>query len=260
MDRRSFLTRTGIAGTAAFGGITRISHAAESDRRDYYELRQYHLETAEQKTVMDIFLKEAFIPAVNRLDIKPVGVFQSSEENSPVYVLLRHRTVDSCVSTTQKLLADQTFINQGKLFLEAPAANPAYKRMESSLLVAFSGIPHLETPITSEGRVFQLRMYESPSIITGQKKIEMFNRGELGIFRKTGLNPVFFGESLLGSKMPNLTYMLVFKSMEEQKANWQRFVEDPDWQRLRSIPEYADKKILCGITNIPLVPMGCSQV
>jgi hypothetical protein len=260
MDRRSFLTRAGITGTAALGGITRISHAAESDGHDYYELRRYLLETAKQQEAMNIFLKNAFIPAANRLGIEPVGVFRTPEEISPLYVLLRHRTVNSCVTLTEKLLTDKTFMSQGKSFLESQAENPGYQRMESSLLVAFSGIPKLQTPITSEGRVFQLRMYESPSIITGQKKIEMFNQSELDIFRKTGLNPVFFGESLLGSKMPNLTYMLVFNSMEEQKANWQRFIADPDWQRLRAIPEYADDKILCGITNIALLPMECSQI
>ena len=73
------------------------------------------------------------------------------------------------------------------------------------------------------GRVFQLRTYESPSAKTGLKKIEMFNdAGEIRIFREVGLNPVFFGQTLIGSKMPNLTYMLGFKSMDEQKAAWGR--------------------------------------
>jgi hypothetical protein len=260
MDRRSFLTRTGIAASAALGGITRLSRAAESDERDYYELRRYHLDTTEQKAAFDYFMRHAAVPAFNRIGIKPVGIFQEPEKTSPVFVLLRHQSIEACVSMTQKLLADETFMTQGKSFLAAPAANPAYLRMESALMVAFSGIPHLEIPITSEGRVFQLRTYESPSIITGQKKIEMFNRGELEIFRKTGLNPVFFGETLVGSKMPNLTYMLVFNSTEEQKTSWGRFVNDPDWKKLKGKPDYADDKILCGITNISLIPADYSQI
>ncbi len=88
----------------------------------------------------------------------------------------------------------------------------------------------------------------------------MFNNGEIDIFRKTGLNPVFFGETLIGGKMPNLTYMLSFDSMEEQKAGWKRFVSSPEWKSLSSIPAYADKTILCGITNLNLKPMACSQL
>ena len=49
----------------------------------------------------------------------------------------------------------------------------------------------------------------SPSEKTGQKKIEMFNTGgELALFREVGMDPVFFGEALLGTRVPNLTYML----------------------------------------------------
>ncbi len=121
-------------------------------------------------------------------------------------------------------------------------------------------MPKLERPTEAEGRVFQLRTYESPSVKTGQKKIEMFNIGEIDIFRKTGLAPVFFGEALAGDKMPNLTYMLGFDSMEAQKAAWDRFRNDPDWKELSAKPEYANDAILCGITNIPLKPLGCSQV
>jgi hypothetical protein len=126
--------------------------------------------------------------------------------------------------------------------------------------VAFTGMPHLETPAKSESRIFQLRTYESPSIKAGQKKIEMFNTAELDIFRKTGLTPVFFGETLVGTNMPNLTYMLAFESTAEQEAAWKRFGSDPEWRKLRAIPEYANEKIIRGITNLPLRPAACSQI
>jgi hypothetical protein len=122
-------------------------------------------------------------------------------------------------------------------------------------------MPSLETPVTSPGRVLQLRIYESPSVKTGQKKIEMFNDGgEIAIFRRTGLHPVFFGESLVGAKMPNLTYMLAFESAEELKANWEKFIGDPEWKRLSKMPEYSDKVILSGITNLVLKPADYSQI
>jgi len=151
--------------------------------------------------------------------------------------------------------------SRGAEFLDAPADRPAFQRVESSLLLAFKGMPTLETPIRSPGRIFQLRIYESPSVKTGQKKIEMFNdAGEIDIFRRVGLHPVFFGETVIGSKMPNLTYMLVFESEAQLKENWSKFVSDPAWKRLSKMAEYADKSILSGITNLILKPAEYSQI
>lgn len=241
----------------------RATMAAQAQRgpaRDYFELRRYEIETEAQKGGMDAFLRDAAIPALNRIGIDSVGVFYPWEGFSPIYVLLRHKSLVSFATLTQRLSEDDEFLQAGAAFLDAPAESPAYKRMTSSLMAAFEGMPELEAPIKSSGRVFQLRTYESPSVKTGKKKIEMFNTAEIDIFRKTGLNPVFFGETLTGEKMPNLTYMLVFNDMDERQANWKRFGGSPEWQALRAIPEYADKKILCGITNLYLKPADYSQI
>jgi len=251
---------SGMTGVASLGALRAAADVETGFARDYYELRTYQIETEQQKTAFGRFMGDAAIPALNRIDISPVGVFQPPDEIGPIHVLLRHRALESVGIATYQLLADDEFLRKGAAVLDAPSTSPAYARVESSLMAAFTGMPHLETPASSEGRVFQLRIYESPSIKTGQKKIEMFNTAELAIFRKTGLNPVFFGETLVGAKMPNLTYMLGFDSVEEQKAAWKRFSSDPDWRKLRAMPEYADKKILCGITNLLLKAADCSQI
>lgn len=233
---------------------------AKERARDYYELRRYEIETKEQKAGFDAFAEHAAIPALNRLGVEPVGVFCPAEGLGPIYVLLPHKDIWSFLNLTAKLSTDQEFLDIGQAFLDAPAENPAYKRMESSLLVAFDGMQRLETPITSPGRVIQLRTYESSSVSAGQKKIEMFNNGEIDIFRKTGLHPVFFGETVAGDKMPNLTYMLVFKDDAEREANWKQFGSDPEWKALKSLPEYADRKIVSNITNLLLRPAPYSQI
>ena len=51
----------------------------------------------------------------------------------------------------------------------------------------------------------------------------MFNKGELAIFRRVGLTPVFFGETVVGGAKPTLTYLLVFPDDEGRKAAWNRF-------------------------------------
>jgi hypothetical protein len=290
MRRREFLAGTCAAGLASLAGgaavaqnepkrlpgesdaayrarVARIRSAeaasmARAPGRAYYELRRYEIETPEQKAGFDTFLAEAAIPALNRLGIKPVAVFYPEKDLSPIYVLLPHRNYLSFGTLTERLSQDQEFLQAGAAFIDAPADKPAYKNLETQLMLAFEGMPQLETPITSEDRVLQLRTYESPSERTGLKKIEMFNTAEIAIFRKVGLHPVFFGQTLAGTKMPNLTYMLGFADMAESKANWKKFGADPDWQKLRAIPEYMDKEIIRkgGITNLYLKPARYSQI
>ena len=231
------------------------------NEREFYELRQVIVENEGQKKQVDTFLKDVAIPALNRIGMKPVGVFYPAEGLSPIYVLLRHKNMESFLNMSNLLASDSEFLSKGADFLNAPASAPAFKRMESALLLSFKGMPQMETPVSSPGRVFQLRTYESPSAKTGLKKIEMFNdAGEIKLFREVGLNPVFFGQTLVGTKMPCLTYMLVFKDKDEQKAAWGRFGSHPEWKRLSGMAEYSDKAILCGITNLSLVAAEYSQV
>ncbi len=259
LKRRDFLAYSGVAGLFTVG-ITDLTSNAEESKRDILELRKYTLDNENQRQQLEAFMAEAAIPALNRLNIAPVGLFFPSDKTLAAYMLLRHPSAQSVLTAPTALLADSEFVRKGSAFLDAPAQNSAYKRVESSLLWAIEGMPQLERPVSNPGRVFQLRIYESPSLKTNLKKIEMFNKAELNIFRKTGLNPVFFGQTLIGSSMPNLTYMLTFNDMEQQKKAWDSFLIHPDWLTLRAIPEYADKSILSGITNILLTPADCSQL
>ncbi len=261
MNRRQFMTLSGAAGLAAITSPTDAAEASAGSGREYYELRRFIVEKEEQRKGLDTYLKEAAIPTLNRIGIKPVGVFYPSEGLSPVYLLLPHSSMESVATMTTRMLQDPEYLSKGAEFLNAPASAPAFKRIESSLMVAFKGMPRMETPVQSPGRVFQLRTYESPSMKTHLKKVEMFNdAGEIKIFREVGLTPVFFGQTLVGDKMPNLTYMLGFKSIDEQKAAWQKFGAHPEWKRLSKMPEYSDKAILSGITNLLLVAAEYSQV
>jgi len=109
-------------------------------------------------------------------------------------------------------------------------------------------------------RLFELRTYESHSKKSNQKKIEMFNNGEIAIFRRTGLQPIFFGETLIGTKLPNLAYMLVFENMTAREQNWATFLSDPEWKKLSAMPGYADAELVTNISNIFLRPTAYSQI
>ena len=108
--------------------------------------------------------------------------------------------------------------------------------------------------------VFELRTYESHSHKASKKKIELFNRNEIAIFRRTGLTPVFFGETLIGTKLPNLTYVLVFDDLAAREKNWDTFRADAEWKKLSSTPGYTDAEIVTNISNVFLRPTAYSQI
>ena len=106
--------------------------------------------------------------------------------------------------------------------------------------------------------VFELRTYESPSESKGNNKVEMFNRGEVSLMGEVGLSPVFYSQTLAGSHMPNLVYMVSGRNMDEHKKHWQAFSNSPVWKKLNGDPQYKDN--VSRILNIFLKRTPASQI
>ena len=259
MKRREFLAASCLAATAGLGQMVNADdHPDES--KQYLELRNYEFATAEQQKVFEDFLAKAAIAAWNRLGIEPIGVFKmASNEKFNLWVLLPHNSLESVVTANTKILRDPQYQQAGKTVLNCSKDNPIYKRFESSLLLTFDQCPKVEVPTKKDSRVFQLRIYESHNTIMAKRKVEMFNEGrEIALFRGTGLNPVFFGEAIIGGKMPNLTYMVGFDDSAAQKAAWDKFVNHPEWKKISTDSYYKDT--VSNITNLVLGPSSCSQI
>jgi hypothetical protein len=176
----------------------------------------------------------------------PFGVFNAFiAENSPFMVML----------LTYSSFAEAEHIDD-----KLPAST-GYGRYERTILRAFSGTPELKLPPASkEGHIFELRTYESNNAATLRKKIEMFNNGEAKIFQRLGMNPVFFGEALVGSKLPHLTYMLAFDDLAHRDRAWKAFGSDPEWAKLRATPGLSDAEIVSNISNMILRPAAFSDI
>ena len=121
--------------------------------------------------------------------------------------------------------------------------------------LAIAGVPE-----ATGARLFELRTYESDDASTLADKIRMFNEGEIAIFQKTGLMPVFFGETVIGEKQPNLTYLLWYDSLAAREANWNKFISSPEWTKLKSTPGWSDAEIVSNISNSLLRPMAFSPI
>jgi hypothetical protein len=264
MKRREFLkTSLAVASLTGLASAVKTSAAEGSEKgaREFYELRLYHLRRGPKQKLFDDFYREAAIPAMNRHGIASVGVFSlmSGPDSPTMYVLLTHKSIESFATANDRVRADSDYQKAGAEFINAAASDPSYVRVESSLMAAFESIPKLEVP-EKKPRIFELRTYENHSKKANKKKIEMFNIGEIAIFRRAGLQPVFFGETLIGTKLPNLTYMLTFENMAAHDKNWGVFGSDPEWKKLSSTPGYTDPEIVTNISNLFLRPTSYSQI
>jgi hypothetical protein len=291
MKRRNFvqaamLSGAAVASHAAAGSSLPLAHSAvkrepaANKRQQWYELRTYLFASVAQRQLTDSYLQQAYLPALNRAGIKDVGVFSEMEPQgaaaapadpepqagaanqvmAKMFLLIPFDSIESFSAINDRLAHDAAYLAAGEAYLAAPPSSPAYDRIDSSLLRAFAHMPQIDVPEKKE-RIFELRRYESPSESAGQKKIEMFNEaGEIDIFKKAGARPVFFGETMIGARRPNLTYMLCFDDMAAHDARWKAFGSDPEWKRISTMPEYLDAKLISKITRTFLTPVAYSQV
>ena len=211
---------------------------------EYYEIKTYRFKDATQKAVVEDYFKNAAIPAYNRAGIKAVGVFDEADQKDglKLYVLVTYKSFEQIVSVANKLASDATYLQAAKPYLDADHTTPAYERFETSISVAFKDFTTLRVPTTTAPkaeRVYEYRLYESHSEAKGNRKVAMFNEGgEVKIFERLGFNAVFYAQTIIGAKMPNLVYMTTFDNKASRDEHWKAFGADSEWNRIKALPEY----------------------
>jgi hypothetical protein len=265
VERRRFLTSSlALSALSAAPGALGAQPAAAKGR-DYYEIRKYHLQSGPQSKLTEGYLADSLIPALNRLGLSPIGAFHLDigPETPAVYLLIPGKSVEAIATAELQLVHDEEFIKKAEPFWNAPATAPAYIRIDSALFTAFEKWPNLVAPPKGdhpEKRVFQMRTYESPSNRDHVLKVAMFQDGEFDCFQRAGFSQVFYGDALIGPRLPSLTYMLSYPDLSELNAKWDAFRNDPEWKKLSSSPKYAFESIVSNITNLILSPTSYSQI
>ena len=257
MKRRNFLATTALAGTGAM--FSSFSQKVNANQQ-LLEWIRFKFVTNALRGKLEDFLGETVVPGLNKQGCKPIGAFRPKfgAHGGDLFLLIPHKSFDSMLKAWNNLAEDDAFQKAA----DSSINDPLYYRMESSLMLAFSDMPEIEVPKAiagKSGRIFEIRTYESHNRLKGQLKVEMFNKGgEIALFKKTGLHPVFFGETIVGPLMPNLTYMLGFENMEQRDANWPVFGQSPEWKEMSSNPRY--KETVSNITDNILTPAPFSQI
>ena len=267
MKRRAFLsTSLALGAVPVIGGVSDLREnftQSAASNVQYFEWIRYQLHTGKKQGLVAEYYHDVAIPALNKAGINNIGVFNvKNGPNAPtLHVIIPHPSLESIVSTNDKLLTDKDFVQAGSRFLESSISDTAFVRMEKSILKAFDGLPQIQVPEQKKSgkpRIFQVRTYESHNLVIAKRKIQMFNEGEIDVFIETGLQPVLFGEVIAGDKMPCLIYILAFENMDAMAENWTAFGNHPGWIALRDNPYYANT-VSC-INDWLWTPASCSQI
>jgi hypothetical protein len=256
MKRRNFVA-------AAAAGLANPAIAEETARSQYFALTYYYMVSGPQVDRTTQYLSGACLPAARRAGVKTSGFFSPViGERSPFILSLAvHPSLAAMETATAHLAEDKEFQKEWDAY--NVIGDPAYSRMETVLLRAFSGIPALTTPPTEAkraARIFEMRTYESINEKASQRKIKMFEDGEAGIFRRLGMNPVFFGQNVFGRNLPSLSYMLAFDDLASRESLWKAFGADAEWRKLRERPGLSDAEIVSNISNALLRPLAFSDI
>jgi len=258
MQRRQFLT------VSAASGLT--AKASKSSSNQYIEVQLFHMRysRAFQPKRLATFLEEHHLPMAQRNDFGPVGYFNvTMGADQPMLVMtLVYDSLADMEAKSMRRLSDKRWMSAtDKLGSDI---EPAFMRMESSLLRAFDKMPTLVTPkppaATQPERIFDLRIYQAETFRDVREKVRMFNTGEIDLFRKVGVNPVFFGQAVVGPRLPNLTYLVWYDDMAARQKAWETFLNSAEWKKMISKPEWANYEIVSNISNIQMTPLPFSNI
>jgi NIPSNAP len=264
MKRRELLA--GLAGSTLLAAENQTTqNQAATVPSTFLEIKTWRLHNSAENQAVRLadYLENGLGPALARGGSKLAGAFSNViGPDGPYYVTVtEHASLGGMQAALAKLTADEAHQQE----LQKLSADPGlpFVRVESSLLRSFDGMPAAAVSDPADKRpprIFELRMYESQSFLTLARKVGMFNHGEMQIFQRLGMRPVFFGETIVGPKQPNLMYMLSYDDMDAHDRLWHDFVTDPAWKKLSAQPQLKDAEIVSNISNVILRPLTFSAI
>ena len=264
MDRREFLAATAVAAVSPKPKLDKLDTLAQAANRQFIELRRYQLLPGAKQRAFGTYLGEAAIPAMNRAGVgQGRRVHRHLRRECALAAPRPHARVARLRGVAARRMAADAEYNTSRRRDPRRAARRSRPSCASRARCCAPSrrCRHWSRPRsagTTAPRIYELRTYESHNDKAALNKLKMFNAGEVPIFRKTGLTPVFFGETVLGEKMPSLNYMLTFPDMAARDAAWSAFLKDPDWKTLSGDPQY--KENVSAITDLILRPTPFSQI
>jgi hypothetical protein len=266
ITRRKFLLRDAPAvalGLPAALGVAPLFNpdGGETMTAPYYEFLFLRLQVGAQvnrllgwleKRALSLFQKHRFGPS--GFFTMEVGPFMPA-----VFGILSYPSLAEMEAAWGRMDADA---EMAAAVAELEKAEPAFYREDTMLLRATPFSPPLRPAALGDPahKIFEVRIYESPTHRQLGYLHERFAGGEIEIFHKSGIHPVLYADTIIGPNRPNMVYLIPFESEAHREKAWAAFRNDPDWQRLRDDSIRRGGEIVRNITNMLLAPASFSMI
>src|SRR5690606_21631086 len=115
------------------------NHSEAQEVQEFYEIKLYLIDNPEQEVQIDNYLKNAYIPALNKAGIKNIGVFKPIKDDSVyygkrIYVLTPFESTQQFLDIPGALKSNDQYLKAAYDYLNAPHDKSPYIRIETTFL------------------------------------------------------------------------------------------------------------------------------
>jgi hypothetical protein len=224
MHRRTFVGSLGALGLAG---------AAPEKRTRFYVVEHFKLKNGTEPQRLHDFLSQSLLPALGRVHSGPRIYLEAlvAPHTPQVTAIYGFSSLEEMWDVHTKVLGDEAFAKAAQL-LET-GSEPAFEAQDSSLVEAADYSPEIKIEAGPSPRLFELRVYHSPTYRQLAALNERFRGPEIKIFHRAGIHPILYGSTVIGANIPNLTYLIPFADLAAREKAWNAFNADPEWQKVR---------------------------
>jgi hypothetical protein len=225
-----------VGGAAMLSALAGEEAEAQQPARKtrLYRLHYLYFRQGDQGSRINQFLSSQM--ALITKHIHTVGVFSSliAPHNPMTLVLTGFSGFEEMELAEERLRRDSGY--QAAFEEMEKGAEPPYDHADTVLLRATDFSPEI-VPLKEKpkaARIFELRVYHSPTERQLRQLHERFSGPEIGIFHRVGVHPILYANTIAGPDMPNLTYLTPFATLSDREKAWDAFGADPEWVKART--------------------------
>ncbi len=231
MQRRSFL---GMLGAGMLPPLRAAGPEGEKRTR-FYVFERFYMRQGTQPARFHEHVSKTTLPALNKVHAGPKIFLDAlvAPHMPQVALFIGYQSFDEMWKVHAAVRQDKEWVKAFEEWESGP--EPPFEQQENALLEAADYSPEMVAPAEPRktSRIFELRIYHSPTWRQLMALHERFSTQEIKIFHRVGIHPILYGTSIFGTNIPNLTYLTPFENLAAREKAWEAFGADPEWAKVR---------------------------
>ena len=225
MHRRTFLGVLGALGLA--------KGAPDNKRTRFYAFERFTLKNGAGAARLHDFLSQSLLPGMNRVHSGPKIILEQfvGPHTPEVLAIYGFSSMEEMSEVHGKVAHDEAVGKAMQVF--ESGVEPAFESLDSWVVEAADYSPEIKQEASETPRIFELRIYHSPTWRQLGLLHERFRGPEIKIFHRSGVHPILYGSTVIGPNIPNLTYVIPFADLAAREKAWNAFGADPEWPKVR---------------------------